>query len=297
MKKTVLSGDLSISRMAYGMWRIGDDDDTSPAHIQAKIEACLEQGITTLDQADIYGAYGAEALLGAALKESPGLRDKVEIVTKCGIVAPMGRYADKTVKYYDTGRAHIEQSVEQSLQLMGLEQIDLLLIHRPDPMMDHFETGDALDQLIQSGKVKAVGVSNFKPHDWNLLQSAMTSRLVTNQIELSVMAIDGFTNGDVAYLQKLGIPPMAWSPLGGGALFGNPTPAIAVELHRIARRLETDIASLAYAWLLAHPANIVPVVGTNSIERIKALGRVLDITLDREAWFEIYTAALGTEVP
>ncbi len=294
--RVTLSDDLSISRLAYGMWRLGDDDDTSVKHIQAKIEACLELGITTMDQADIYGAYGAEELLGTALKANPDLRKRVEIVTKCGIVAPFGRYADKRVKYYDTGRDHIHHSVDLSLQLMGIEQIDLLLIHRPDPMMDHHETGAALDELIQSGKVKSVGVSNFKPHDWTLLQSAMTSRLVTNQIEISVMAIEAFTNGDLAHLQEHGIPAMAWSPLGGGALFGNPAPAVAAELGRIAERLETDLASLAYAWLIAHPAKIIPVVGTNSIHRIRALGRVAEIALDRETWFEIYTAALGTEV-
>ena len=297
MNRISLSGDLTISRLVYGMWRIGDDTDTSPAHIRAKIDACLEQGITTIDQADIYGDYGAEALLGAALKDSPALRDQIEIVTKCGIVAPVGRFADRSVKYYDTSAAHIQQSVDSSLQLMAIEQIDLLLIHRPDPSMDHQETGDALDRVIASGKVKAVGVSNFKPHDWNLLQSAMTTRLVTNQIELSVMAINAFTNGDLAHLQKIGIPPMAWSPLGGGALFGNPTPAITVALQRVARRLETDIATLAMAWLMAHPAGIIPVAGTNSIERIKTLGRATELSMDRETWFEIYTAALGADVP
>ena len=297
MNRISLSGDLTISRLVYGMWRIGDDTDTSPAHIRAKIDACLAQGITTIDQADIYGDYGAEALLGAALKDSPALRDQIEIVTKCGIVAPVGRFADKSVKYYDTSAAHIQQSVDSSLQLMAIEQIDLLLIHRPDPFMDHQETGDALDRIIASGKVKAVGVSNFKPHDWNLLQSAMTTRLVTNQIELSVMAINAFTNGDLAHLQKIGIPPMAWSPLGGGALFGNPTPAITVALQRVARRLETDIATLAMAWLMAHPAGIIPVAGTNSIERIKTLGRATELSMDRETWFEIYTAALGADVP
>ncbi|MEM7458808.1 MAG: aldo/keto reductase [Pseudomonadota bacterium] len=297
MNRIALSEDLSISRMAYGMWRLGDDADTSVKHIQAKIEACLKLGVSTLDQADIYGAYGAEELLGTALKASPALRQQVEIVTKCGIVAPFGRYSDKSVKHYDTGRAHIQHSVDLSLQLMGIEQIDLLLIHRPDPMMDHVETGAALDELIRSGKVKAVGVSNFKPHDWTLLQSAMSARLVTNQIEISVMAIDAFTNGDIAHLQERNIPPMAWSPLGGGGLFGDPRPAVAKDLTRIATRLETDLASLAYAWLLAHPAKIIPIIGTNSIDRIRALGRVSDISLDRETWYEIYTAALGTEVP
>lgn len=297
MNRIALSDTLTVSRLAYGMWRLADDRDTSPARVQAKIEACLENDITTLDQADIYGDYGAEELLGAAFKANPKLSDSVEIVTKCGIIAPVGRYGDKPVKYYDTSLNHIEHSVNTSLSLMGIEQIDLLLIHRPDPMMDHAETGNALDKMIATGKVKAVGVSNFKPHDWTLLQSAMTSRLVTNQIELSVMAIDGFTNGDVAHLQKLGVPPMAWSPLGGGGLFGDPEPAVAAVLNRIARDLDTDPATLAYAWLLAHPANIIPVAGTNSIDRIRALGDVASISLDRETWYEIYTAALGTEVP
>ena len=296
MNRVALSKDLTVSRLIYGMWRLGDDEDTSTKHVQAKIEGCLEQGITTIDQADIYGDYSAESLLGAALKDSPDLRDKIEIISKCGIIAPVGRYSDKSIKYYDTSREHIHHSVDMSLQEMHIDQIDLLLIHRPDPFMDHLETGEALDQLVESGKVKAVGVSNFKPHDWNLLQSAMTSQLVTNQIELSVVTIDAFADGDLAHLQKLGIPPMAWSPLGGGALFATPTPPVTITLQRIARRMDVDMASLAMAWLVAHPAGIIPVAGTNSLKRIKALGRAVNVTLDRETWFEIYTAALGREV-
>lgn len=197
MDRTQLTPDLSLSRIVYGMWRLDEDADTSPAHIQAKIEACLAQGITTLDQADIYGGYMAEELLGAAFKAAPDLRAKCEIVTKCDIVAPVGRYASAKVKHYDTSRAHIEASVDHSLRLMNIERIDLLLIHRPDPMMDAGETGAALDGLVASGKVGAVGVSNFKLHDWTLLQSAMETPLVTNQIEISLTANAAFTNGDI----------------------------------------------------------------------------------------------------
>ncbi|CAN0060955.1 unnamed protein product, partial [Chrysoparadoxa australica] len=135
MQRVDLQEGLSFSRIVYGMWRLGDDADTSPAHVRAKIDACLAQGITTLDQADIYGGYEAEEILGAAM--TPDLRKEVEIVTKCDIVAPVGRYADASVKHYDTSRAHIMASVEHSLRLMKIEQIDLLLILRPDPMMDH----------------------------------------------------------------------------------------------------------------------------------------------------------------
>ncbi|MBT8411853.1 MAG: aldo/keto reductase, partial [Octadecabacter sp.] len=215
MERVTLQNDLSLSRIVYGMWRLGDVEDTSPKAVQAKIEACLAQGITTMDQADIYGGYMAEEIMGAGLTQS--IKDQIEVVTKCDILVPAGRYADVGGKYYDTSRAHILASVDHSLRLMGIDKIDLLLIHRPDPLMDHHETGAALDEVVASGKVRAVGVSNFKLHDWTLLQSAMKSKLVTNQIEMSLTAPDAFTNGDLAFLQERGIAPMAWSPLGGGA--------------------------------------------------------------------------------
>ncbi len=232
MERISLNSDVSLSRLIYGMWRIGDDADTSTSHVQAKIESCLSQGITTMDQADIYGGYEAEEILGNALKGT-NLRDKIEIVTKCDIVAPAGRYSDAKVKYYDTSRAHVMASVEHSLRLMGTDYVDLLLIHRPDPMMDAEETGAALDEIVASGKAKSVGVSNFKLHDWTLLQSAMSSPLVTNQIELSLLAHEGFTNGDVAYLQERKVAPMAWSPLGGGSLFSQENKVLLDALKAI----------------------------------------------------------------
>lgn len=296
MTRIKITNDLSFSRIVYGMWRLSDDNDTSVAHVQAKIEACLAQGITTMDQADIYGGYEAEEVLGNALKAAPALKDQIEIVTKCDIVAPAGRYADARVKYYDTSRAHIVASVDHSLRLMNIDKIDTLLIHRPDPMMDHHETGAALDEVVASGKVRSVGVSNFKLHDWTLLQSAMKTRLVTNQIELSLTAHAGFTNGDVAYLQERNIPIMAWSPLGGGRLMTG-TGAAQEALAKVAAENGVDNAAVAVAWLLAHPANIMPVMGTNNINRIKSLSDALKVNMDRETWFELYTAARGTEVP
>lgn len=294
MDRVTLNEHVNISRIVYGMWRLGDDADTSPAHVQAKIESCLAQGITTMDQADIYGGYEAEEILGDALRAAPALKDQIEIVTKCDIVAPAGRHAAAPVKYYDTSRAHIETSVNASLRLMDIDAIDCLLIHRPDPFMDHHETGEVLDELITSGKVKSVGVSNFKPWDWSLLQSAMKNKLVTNQIELSVIANDPFVNGDVAHLQQHGISPMAWSPLAGGELFANE--AVIAVLNRIAEDQETDTGAVAVAWLLAHPAKIVPVMGTNNLSRIAKLDDATRVAIDRETWYEIYTAALGREV-
>lgn len=296
MERISLNSDVSLSRLIYGMWRIGDDSDTSTSHVQAKIESCLSQGITTMDQADIYGGYEAEEILGNAL-QGTNLREKIEIVTKCDIVAPVGRYSDAKVKYYDTSRAHLLASVEHSLRLMGTDYVDLLLIHRPDPMMDAEETGAALDEVVASGKAKSIGVSNFKLHDWTLLQSAMSSPLVTNQIELSLLAHEVFTNGDLAYLQERKVAPMAWSPLGGGSLFSQDNKVLLDALKEIGESSGVDETAVAVAWLLAHPAKIMPVMGTNSLARISKISDALKVTMDRETWFELYSIALGSEVP
>ena len=295
MERISLNKEVSLSRIVYGMWRLGDDKNTSPNHVRAKIDASLDQGITSFDQADIYGGYEAEEILGNALSGST-LRNKMEIVTKCDIIAPVGRYADARVKYYDTSRAHILASVDHSLRLMGIDHIDLLLIHRPDPLMDHHETGAALDEVIASGKVRSVGVSNFRHYDWELLQSAMKNQLVTNQIELSVLAHDSFVNGDVAFHQRIGTPLMAWSPLAGGALFSGDHPDVMNALSNVASQNNVDETAVAIAWLLAHPSRILPVLGTNSIERIKGMSAAVDVKMDRQTWYEIYTAALGHEV-
>ncbi len=296
MNRINITKDISFSRIVYGMWRLSDDSDTSAKHVQAKIEACLAQGITTMDQADIYGGYEAEEVLGVALQAAPALKDQIEIVTKCDIVAPAGRHANARVKYYDTSAQHITASVDASLKLMNIDTIDTLLVHRPDPMMDHHETGKYLDGLIAAGKVRSVGVSNFKLHDWTLLQSAMSNTLVTNQIELSVTAHDGFTNGDVAYLQERNVPIMAWSPLGGGTLMTGTGP-VQDALQSVADAHGVDTGAVAVAWLLAHPAQIMPVMGTNNISRINSLSDALKVKMDRQTWYEIYTAALGNEVP
>jgi predicted oxidoreductase len=295
MERISLNKEISLSRIVYGMWRLGDDENTSPEHVRAKIDASLDQGITSFDQADIYGGYEAEEILGNALSGSD-LRNKMEIVTKCDIISPVGRYTDARVKYYDTSRAHIMASVDHSLRLMGIDHIDLLLIHRPDPLMDHHETGAALDEVIASGKVRSVGVSNFRPYDWELLQSAMKNKLVTNQIELSVLAHDSFVNGDVAFHQRIGTPLMAWSPLAGGALFSGDHPDVMSALSKVASENNVDETAVAIAWLLAHPSRILPVLGTNSLERIKGMSDALDVKMDRQTWYEIYTAALGREV-
>lgn len=296
MERVTIAGDLTFSRLVYGLWRLADDADTSPAHVAAKVEACLAQGITTMDHADIYGGYAGERIFGNALRQAPDLRDRIEIVTKCDIVAPVGRHAGARVKHYDTSRAHIHASLDQSLADLGVERVDLLLIHRPDPLMDHHETGRALDDLVASGKVRAVGVSNFRPWDVSLLQSAMSQRLAVNQVELSLAAHQPFTNGDLAFLQEKAILPMAWSPLGGGALLADRTSALSQALARIGDAQGADPSAVAIAWLLRHPARILPVLGTNRLDRIARIADAARVEIDRQTWFELYSLALGREV-
>ena len=295
MERISLSADVSLSRIIYGMWRLGDDPDTSGGHIIAKIEACLEQGITSMDHADIYGGYTVEGLFGEATRNK-GLRDRMEIISKCGIVAPAGDYGTARLKHYNTSRQHITASVERSLRLLQTDRIDLLLIHRPDPFMDFDEAGQALDQVVSSGKVRAVGVSNFRPWDTALLQSRMKQPLVVNQIELSLQERQPFTNGDLSEIQRANMRAMAWSPLGGGALMREGG-KLGEMLDRMASQQGVDRSAVAVAWLLAHPAGILPVMGTNSIARIKGLSRALRVKISREDWFELYTAAEGREVP
>jgi len=295
MERVALSDKLEFSRLIYGMWRLAEDSDTSAKHVEAKIQACLDQGITTFDQADIYGGYTAETVLGAALKANRSLAKQMEIVTKCDILVDAGRHSGTRVKHYDTSREHIHASVDASLSEMGIEHIDLLLVHRPDPFMDHHVTGAALDELVASGKVGSIGVSNFRPWDWELLQSATKNQLVTNQIEISLKEIAPFTNGDLAFHQRHGHRLMAWSPLGGGDLMGGNS-AVAAVMDRLAAQTGLDRAAVAVAFLLAHPAGILPVLGTNNLSRIATISDALKVRLDRQDWFELYEAALGREV-
>jgi predicted oxidoreductase len=299
MPRVELNPGLSLSRLAYGVWRLSEAADTSAQAVAGRIQTCLDQGITTFDHADIYGGYSCEALFGAALRAQPGLKARIEIVTKCDIMLVSEQRPDNRVKHYDTSAAHVQASVERSLKNIGVDAIDLLLIHRPDPLMDHHALGACLDSLIQSGKVRAAGVSNFMPWDMELLQSAMKNSLVINQIEIGLMQTRGFVDGQIAHAQRLGVPVMAWSPLGGGRLFGQDAAALRLRpaLQRVAGAQGVDETAVAIAWLLHHPARIIPVLGTNDPARIARMQDALRVTLDRQTWFELYSLANGAAVP
>lgn len=291
--------DYSFSRMVYGVWRLADDSNRSVSHVRAKIDAALAEGITTFDHADIYGNYECEAVFGQALAADPGLRKEIELVSKCDIKLMGDKSPDRRVNHYDTSAAHIRQSVDNSLRHLHTDHLDTLLIHRPDPLMNPAETGAVLDELIGAGKIRSAGVSNFRPDDWRLLQKHMTHPLVINQIEMSVLHTELFTSGDLSALQLDDMAVMAWSPLAGGRLFTDDAAALRVRplLEKLADEQSTRVDCVAFAWLLKHPANIMPVVGTNNLERIQGLGQAMDVEMDRETWFEIYVAANGQPVP
>jgi predicted oxidoreductase len=287
----------NFSRIVYGAWRM-NDEPTTPKSALEKIHACIDQGITTFDHADIYGNYSCETLFGNAMALDKRLKKITQHISKCGIMLKSNVFPKRRVKHYDTSAAHIKSSVETSLLRLNIDVLDLVLIHRPDPLMDHHETGGALDDLIKTGKIRAAGVSNFKPWDFSLLQGAMKNPLVTNQIEISLLKQDSFSNGDIALLQQLGRVPMAWSPLAGGAVFGDSEAAQRLQpaLTRIAAQFGVHADAVAIAWLLAHPANISPIYGTNKLARIKRMSDAYKVHLDRETWFELLELAAGKEV-
>ncbi|MGD9507227.1 MAG: aldo/keto reductase family oxidoreductase [Geminicoccaceae bacterium] len=287
-----------LSRLVWGAWRALKSAETdTPAKLARLIEGCLELGITSFDLADIYGGYQAEALFGAALKEWGGERSRIELVTKCGIglVGP-ARPAHR-VKHYDSSAAHIRASLESSLRLLGTEQVDLLLLHRPDPLMDADATAEMLARLVQEGKTRAVGVSNHGPTQIELLQSRLPLPLLTNQIELSVLHTAPLVDGALDHAQRHRMVPMAWSPLGGGSLFDAERPRVGSVLERLAGEHAVDTGCIALAWLLRLPSRPLPVLGTTRLDRLRGLARAEDLALDRQDWFELYEASLGHPVP
>ncbi len=303
MKRITLPNGQSLSQMVYGAWRLSEAADTSVDANLARIDACLAQGITTFDHADIYGDYRCEALFGEALRARPSLRDDIEIVTKTDIMLLSSQWPQTRVKHYDTTPAHVTASVERSLQRLGVERIDLLLIHRPDPLCDATALGQCLDRLITSGKVAGVGVSNFMPWDVDLLQSRMQHVLQTNQIELGLLHTAPFVNGQLAHAQQHRMPVMAWSPLGGGRLFtqvaqpGTAAARLARKLHALAQSFGVEASAVAVAWLMHHPAQVLPIMGSNQLTRMAQFAQATQVVLDRQTWFELYELANGHEVP
>jgi predicted oxidoreductase len=265
------------------------------------IQRCVYLGVTTLDNAPIYGGGQCETLLGDALALERSLRDEVQLVTKCSI----GTW-DTSIYHYDTSKAHIVWSAEESLKKLRTDRIDLLLIHRPDPLMDADEVAEAFSELRQAGKVLHFGVSNFTPSQFELLASRLDVPLVTNEVQFSAMHLETWYDGTLDLCQRLRISPMAWSPLGGGRLFHEETKwaeSIRTEMYAVGEDRHPDGAGgasldqVALAWILRHPARMVPILGTGRIERVRSAVQAESLELSREQWFRIWVASLGKRLP
>jgi predicted oxidoreductase len=285
---------LEVSSLIYGAWRLLNPPLAGdiPA-IQRLLDLCYEHGITTFDHADIYGGYQCEELFGRCL--NPSLRSRVELVTKCGIRLVSPARPLHRLKSYDTTAAHIKQSVEQSLINLRTDYIDLLLIHRPDPLMDADLVASAVEDLRQAGKIRAFGVSNFLPAQFDLLQSRLREPLATNQIEAHPLRPSVFFDGTLDHAQRLRYRPMIWSPLAGGRLAEHPQ--LANVLQRRAEEHGISVEGLVLAWLQRHPAGLVPVIGTTSEQRLLRMLQGPEISLDNETWYEILQAGMGEEIP
>jgi predicted oxidoreductase len=307
-----------VGPLVYGCMALGGDWGDSPiteadiAHAHEAVEAALSIGIKLFDHADIYRRGKAETVFGELLKRDAGLRAKVRLQSKCGI-----RFGDDTAPgRYDLSSDYIEHSVDGILKRLGVEHIDLLLLHRPDPLMQPAEVARAFGRLKAAGKVGHLGVSNMHAGQMRWLQSALSEPLVANQLELSLAKLDAIDvgttfndpqavtrpggvawAGTLEYAQQHGVQLQAWGSLAQGRFNDPEASAAAKVVHEIAETHRTTANAVLLAWLLRHPAGIQPIIGSGNAGRIRACGDATRIQLSRAEWYRLYVAARGQALP
>lgn len=277
--------------MNWGVW----DKNLSTVEIANLILVCLENKITSFDHADIYGGYTTEAAFGEALKRSKIERTKIQLITKCGIQLITDNRNNK-IKHYDYSKEYIIWSAENSLKNLKTDYLDVLLLHRPSPLMNADEIAEAIEKLKKEGKILDFGLSNFTSSQTDLIQQK--TRVAYNQIQFSATHFNPMTDGSLDYMQIHNIRPMAWNPLG--TIFREDTEQTRRLKKLLARLVEeyhfgSDIILLA--WVMQHPSKIIPVAGTVNVARIQQLQKAMSLVLDKEDWFEIWTESMGSEVP
>lgn len=311
-KVTLGDSKLQSSRLAYGCWRTARSGDIQQdlKTTREAVMAALDSGYTLFDHADIYCHGRAESAFGEVLRENPKLRKKMTIATKCGI-----RFCDEppgAPQRYDFTAEHIIRSCEQSLQRLHIEHIDLYQLHRPDYLMDVDEVAVAFSSLHKSGKVRAFGVSNFRPSQVSMLaravQQKLEENLATHQVEISLAQLAAFEDGTLDQCQAMNLTPMAWSPLAGGLLSDGATEILPGQkgykpepiikaIDELAKERNTSRTTIAIAWLLKHPTKIIPIIGSTNPERIRAAAAAAEIELTREEWYRLHIAARGEPLP
>ncbi len=284
--KTAFSKIIS-GTMTWGIW--GKNlDEKAMIHL---MNCCLENDISTFDHADIYGDYTTEASFGNAFANAKIAREKVQFISKCGIQTE----ARNTIKHYDYSKKYIIWSVENSLKNLKIDYLDVLLLHRPSPLMQADEIAEAIEKLKSEGKIIDFGVSNFTPSQCELIQTR--TKISCNQIQFSITDFDAMNNGSLDFMQINKIVPMAWNPLG--SVFktdSEKTSRIEKIANKLLEKYNVEIDVLLLAWIMKHPARILPVCGTTDEIRISKLMKVTEIEMDLEDWFGLYTASLGTKV-
>lgn len=302
---------LKASRLAYGCWRLAGTPSSSPAENEAAgraaVKAAYDAGYTFFDNANIYGRGEAERLLGEALREIPGMRERVVITTKCG-VRHAGDPQPDSPHCWDFSGDYIVQQCEASLKRLRVDAIDIYMLHRPDFLGDPAEIAKAFAQLQDAGKVRWFGVSNFRPTLVTALQKACSMPLITHQVEISLAMLNAFSDGTLDQCLSEKVTPMAWSPLAGGLIGGGAKRLLSWQqeykpekflpvLETIAKARGVSRTVIALAWLLRHPSRIVPIVGSNNPERICDAVKATEIVLTREEWYQLFTAARGEPLP
>lgn len=295
---TLGTSTLTCTRLAYGCWRLAGSeggprrDDTDG---MAAVRAAYDAGYTLFDNADIYGRGECERIFGKVLRDTPGMRQRIVLATKFGICPPW----DGRTHCYDSSSAYIVASVEGSLKRLGVDFVDLLMIHRPDFLGDPGEIAAAFDRLRAQGKVREFGVSNFRPSQVTALQEHCTVPLIVNQVEISLAALACLDDGTLDQCIATRITPMAWSPLAKGVLLsGAPhTQGLPVLLANLAAEKNATPAAIALAWLLRHPSRMMPIIGSMNPGRIREATCADTIELSRGEWYELLTAARGTPLP
>ena len=312
MDRFPLTSSIQVSRLAYGCWRVFGAEGVEitaerEANARKAIAAAYDAGFTFFDHADVYADGAAEKVFGDVLKQVSGMRERIVIASKCGIRRKGAPHADSPYRY-DFSAEHIIRSCEQSLKRLGAEVIDVYQLHRPDYLMDPSEVAGAFGQLKQQGKVREFGVSNFKPHEVDLLQHACPFRLLVHQVEISLARLECFEDGTLAQCLAENMIPMAWSPLAGGRLsetlpidINSPEHARRIGLREtlddIARDYGVSRTIIALAWLLKHPAKIIPIVGSAKPERIREAAQAEKVHLSRDEWYRLMEAARGERLP
>jgi predicted oxidoreductase len=277
--------------MNWGVW----DKNLTTKEMENMIQICIENKITTFDHSDIYGSYTTEADFGKAFHASKISREKLQLITKCGIQMMAEKRPENKIKHYEYSKEYIIWSVEESLKKLKTDFIDVFLLHRPSPLMQADEIAEAVEKLKSEGKIIDFGLSNFTSSQTELIRSK--TEVSFNQVQFSATHYEAMTDGSLDYMQTHGIRPLSWNPLG--TVFREDT-----KKTRRLKKLLADLVqkysfgsdTLLLAWILKHPAGVIPIAGTVNIARIQSLMKAAELEMDKEDWFAIWTESMGDDV-